>query len=77
MWGDTIQRVCIWKGQAIVLGVPASHEDLPPDHPAQHDCDLMGCGMYHVLARVPFDTDGPRFRELDGHSDPTPESQVK
>jgi hypothetical protein len=30
----------------VVLGVPA-HDD------ATHDCDAMGCGRAHVLARIP------------------------
>lgn len=48
-----------WKVEAytngfeiVILGEP---ENLPPEHPLSHDCDLMGCtSASHVILRIPI-----------------------
>ena len=53
-----IQQVWMENGTAIVLGIPAHFGELPEDHEWQHNCDAMGCGQCHVLARIPALTKG-------------------
>ncbi len=42
-----------WRGHVVVLGVP--RDDVPEDSPDAHNCDAMGCGQRHVIARVAVD----------------------
>jgi hypothetical protein len=49
-----IQSVWQEMGRAIVLGIPGHYPWLPEDHDLQHNCDAMGCGQCHVLARLPL-----------------------
>lgn len=37
----------------IVCGTPDEHEGLDENDPRHHNCDAMGCGQDHVLARWP------------------------
>ena len=37
--------------EIVVMGTPTHNEELAEDAPEQHDCDEMGCGSDHVLAR--------------------------
>lgn len=41
-------------GHYIVYGTPGVWGWLPEDHEAQHNCDAMGCGQDHALARFPI-----------------------
>lgn len=50
-----IQGVSVKEGTAIVYGIPVEYFFLPEDHPDQHNCDEMGCGLAHVLWRGPID----------------------
>lgn len=36
----------------IIEGIPP--DDTPFDGPLSHNCDEMGCGVAHVVARIPI-----------------------
>jgi hypothetical protein len=43
------QQVVLSMGEIVVLGCPATSDDGLKD--AEHNCDVMGCGLCHVLWR--------------------------
>lgn len=60
-----IQGVALQFGRAIVYGAPAIYPWLAEDDPAQHNCDAMGCGTHHVLARiVPDEVPAPKTGDV-------------
>lgn len=74
----SIEAWLLPDGGLVITGVPRpeEHEGL------EHDCDVMGCGLHHVLQRRPPDL-RPRVAELEAQlaqlraeleDDPTPDT---
>lgn len=52
--GEVIQQVAITADEVIIMGVPAQAQDVALEE-SRHNCDAMGCGLAHVLARISFE----------------------
>jgi hypothetical protein len=54
------------RGNEIVIGTPVGYE-----LSQEHNCDEMGCGQWHVLARFPVPTNFVRpARDRSGEGQP-------
>lgn len=66
-----IQGITLVGDTAIVHGIPGCCDDMPEDHKDSHNCDAMGCGYAHVLARIKYERDAPTTAEFRLAVDPT------
>ena len=67
---DDFYEIKAYTNDYVIIVEGEIPDDIPLDGPLAHNCDEMGCGMAHIVARIHVQEPTPELRW--GSVDPLP-----